>query len=191
MQGSRGRGIDMSAGPKVPRISLARAAAEPLRDSSNADTESDFAPDASQENAGSANQSGVDADGHPKGESAVRGRNGPDTSQDIAPPRTASIEEGGCEDRPESTARDVVTDAVAAERDGRLKNYKLRARKQSIRITDKMVAHAANPNWNDRTMITWWKRNDTRCKPPHDRLIRAVLQKDPSSIWNQNLRSKT
>jgi hypothetical protein len=74
-------------------------------------------------------------------------------------------------------------DPVAFERAGELNSFKAKGRRLHIKITDKMVAKAANDKWNDRTMVTWWKRNDKRCKPPHDRLIRAVLLRDPSSIW--------
>jgi hypothetical protein len=83
-----------------------------------------------------------------------------------------------------------ATDPVADERVSLLRNYKSRGRKQAISITDKMMAKATNPNWNDRTMITRWKRNDPRCSPRHDRMIRAVLEKDSSSIWEPNIKSK-
>jgi len=64
-----------------------------------------------------------------------------------------------------------------------LRAFKAKGRTQGVKITDPMVAHAADPKWNDRTMVTWWKRNDDRCKPPHDKKIRAVLGKEPSTIW--------
>ena len=80
-------------------------------------------------------------------------------------------------------------DAVAAERVRLLQNYKASGKKKGITITDKMVALAANPNWNDRTMVAWWKRTDPKCGPPHDRMIRAVLKKDPSSIWAPNIKA--
>jgi hypothetical protein len=91
---------------------------------------------------------------------------------------------------PESIAGSLVTDPVASERNELLRSYKASGRKQSIVITDKMVAHAANSNWNDRTMITQWKRNDIRCKSPHDRMIRAVFRKDPSSLWDPKPRAR-
>jgi hypothetical protein len=76
---------------------------------------------------------------------------------------------------------------VAAERKAALIDFKAKGRKQRIRITDEMVAQAANPGkWNDRTMITWWKRDDKRVKAVHDKKIRAVLGKDPSEIWKPN-----
>jgi len=74
-------------------------------------------------------------------------------------------------------------DAVATERKRLIDAFKAKAREQGIRVTDKLVAKAANPKWNDRTMVTWWKRNDPKSKPPHDKKIRAVLGRDPSSIW--------
>jgi hypothetical protein len=49
-------------------------------------------------------------------------------------------------------------DPVAAERQATLSAFKEKGRKQEIRITDEMVAQAANPGkWNDRTMVTRWK----------------------------------
>jgi hypothetical protein len=74
-------------------------------------------------------------------------------------------------------------DAIKNERNAALKTLKDRARAKGIRVTDAMVAKAAKNTWNDRTMVTWWKRNDPQCKPSHDKLIRAVLGKDPASIW--------
>jgi hypothetical protein len=75
-------------------------------------------------------------------------------------------------------------DPVAEDRKALLAAYKAKGREMGIRITDAMVAKAANPGrWNERTMVTWWKRNDLKCKPPHDRKIRAVLGRDPASNW--------
>jgi hypothetical protein len=74
-------------------------------------------------------------------------------------------------------------DPIAEERSGILDAFKARARSQGIIVTDEMVAKAAKKTWNDRTMVTWWKRNDPNCKLPHDRLIRAVLARDPALIW--------
>jgi len=108
------------------------------------------------------------------------------------------VAESKCEDKTDSTPGIGVTDvaidqsaedAVAAERVRLLQNYKASGKKKGITITDKMVALAANPNWNDRTMVAWWKRNDPKCGPPHDRMIRAVLKKDPSSIWAPNIKA--
>ena len=69
------------------------------------------------------------------------------------------------------------------ERQQLMKDFKAKARKQGIKVSDEMVAKKAKPEWNDRTMVTWWKRNDKGCKPFQDRLIRAVLEKDPLSLW--------
>ncbi len=82
-------------------------------------------------------------------------------------------------------------DSVARERADLITAYKVRGRQQGIRISDEMIAMAANPGkWNERTMVIWWKRNDPRCKLPHDKKIRAVLEKDPSSIWQPNRNRK-
>jgi hypothetical protein len=78
---------------------------------------------------------------------------------------------------------DQGADPVAEERQSLLKAFKATGKKQGIPITDKMVAKAAKSEWNDRTMVTWWKRNDPKCRPLQDRLIRTVLRKNPSAIW--------
>lgn len=83
------------------------------------------------------------------------------------------------------------SNAVTAERQARMTEFKSRARALGIKVTDEMVANAANPKWNDRSMVTWWKRNDPRCKRPHDKLIRSVLAKDPSLIWPPDIKLKT
>jgi hypothetical protein len=80
---------------------------------------------------------------------------------------------------------DPKGDPVAAERCSTLIAFKVKGRKQGILITDEMVARVANPGkWNTRTPVTWWKRNDSRIAPKQDRLIRAVLAKDPKSLWS-------
>jgi hypothetical protein len=77
-----------------------------------------------------------------------------------------------------------VADSTAEERKALLLAFKRRGRTQRIPITDEMVAQAANPGkWNDRTMVTWWKRNDARITSIHDKKIRAVLVKNPSDLW--------
>ncbi len=76
----------------------------------------------------------------------------------------------------------IAADPVTAERNAHMTEYKSSAKAKGIKVTDKMVAKAANDEWNDRTMVTWWKRNDPRCGPHHDKMIRAVLAKDPASI---------
>jgi hypothetical protein len=83
----------------------------------------------------------------------------------------------------EVSGKSSQQDPIAAERTNLLNSFKRKGRSSGLRITDEMVAKAAKDTWNERTMVTWWKRNDKRCKPPHDRLIRAVLSRDPASIW--------
>lgn len=76
------------------------------------------------------------------------------------------------------------SDAITAERKNALLAFKAKGRKQRIRVTDEMVAQAANPGkWNDRTMVTRWKRDDSRIELIHDKKIRAVLARNPSDIW--------
>ena len=85
---------------------------------------------------------------------------------------------------------DLEIDPVVAERAASLMAFKDLGRRMGVRVTDKMLAKAVKETWNDRTMVTWWKRHDPRCTPPHDRLIRAVLDKDPSSIWQPDIKPK-
>ncbi|MBI4464859.1 MAG: hypothetical protein HY647_09170, partial [Acidobacteria bacterium] len=54
-------------------------------------------------------------------------------------------------------------DPVAVERETLLKVYKDEGMRRGKRITDKMIAKAARPTWNDRTPVQRWKRNDPRC----------------------------
>jgi hypothetical protein len=80
---------------------------------------------------------------------------------------------------------------IRRERHGLVTAFKAEGRKKGIRITDEMIAKAANQGrWNDRTMVTWWKRNDPGSGPVHDRKIRAVLNQDPASIWTPVVKSK-
>jgi len=85
---------------------------------------------------------------------------------------------------PQGDVPEWHADLAAVERKALLAAFKARGRTAHIRITDEMVAKAANPDtWNDRTMVTWWKRNDPRCRLSHDRKIRAVLTREPAAIW--------
>lgn len=81
-------------------------------------------------------------------------------------------------------------DTVATERQELISEFKAKARTQNIKVTDAMVAKAAYRTWNDRTMVTWWKRNAPRSQSYHDKAIRAVLAKDPASIWASNVKPK-
>ncbi len=76
-------------------------------------------------------------------------------------------------------------DAVSEERKLLIREFKTLAKKRyGIKVTDEMVASKAKPgHWNDRTMVSWWKRNDSGCKSIHDKLIRKVLKRDPASLW--------
>jgi len=71
---------------------------------------------------------------------------------------------------------------VAAERTELLNAYKRQGAELGIKITDKMIAKAASPTWNERTQIGWWKRDDSRysrCTHAADIKIRAVLKNKP------------
>jgi hypothetical protein len=73
---------------------------------------------------------------------------------------------------------------IPEQRNHLVENFKAKAREAGIKVTDEMIAKAANPGkWNTRTPVTWWKRNDPKSKPAYDTLIRKLLGKEPSSIW--------
>jgi hypothetical protein len=84
---------------------------------------------------------------------------------------------------PVTSKPDTEVDPVVTERASLIAAFKAKARAQGFRATDARIAKAANPKWNDRTMVTWWKSNDVRCKLSHDRKIRAVLARDPFDVW--------
>jgi len=70
-------------------------------------------------------------------------------------------------------------DPIDVERTLLLDRYKQECRSVGVRVTDEMIAKAASPSWNDRTQVTWWKRNDPRSKPQADKAIRRVLSNKP------------
>lgn len=78
--------------------------------------------------------------------------------------------------RPQNTAP-VKPISITEERQSLIAKYKSLCRENGVKVTDKMIAKAASSSWNDRTQVTWWKRNDDRSKPVADRLIRAVFTK--------------
>jgi hypothetical protein len=101
----------------------------------------------------------------------------------LRPPRKViqdqEVQSGGGQPR----LADTIASDVATERQALCTAFKRKGKNQGIKITDKMIAMAAYPTWNTRTMVTWWKRNDPRCKALHDKRIRAVLAKEPNSLW--------
>lgn len=68
---------------------------------------------------------------------------------------------------------------IVEERTSLLRAYKTDGMKRGVRITDKMIAKAARPTWNDRTPIQRWRRNDRRSTPGDDAAIRRVLKEQP------------
>jgi hypothetical protein len=68
---------------------------------------------------------------------------------------------------------------VAAQHKALIDAYKREGKERRIKITDKMIAKAACPSWNDRTPVQRWKRNDRRSTKAEDLKIRAVLHKKP------------
>jgi hypothetical protein len=108
--------------------------------------------------------------------------------EEISPVERATAEQPAAtltgDDQPKGACRGLQLDLVAAERTVLLTEFKARGRAVGIRITDEMVAKAANPGkWSDRTLVAWWKRNDKNSTPGHDKKIRAVLNQNPASIW--------
>jgi hypothetical protein len=100
---------------------------------------------------------------------AQRGREGP-----ISPVFVASA----------AASQDEQPHEEISERSALIEGFKAIARQGGVRVTDKMIAAEANPGrWNDRTIVAWWKRNDKRSTPGHDKRIRAVLARDPLLIW--------
>jgi hypothetical protein len=87
---------------------------------------------------------------------------------------------------PETEGSELRCKPVARDRTALLDDFKVKAREGGLKVTDKMVARAANPGkWNDRTIVAWWKRNDPKSTPGHDKKIRALLARDPASIWSR------
>jgi len=83
-----------------------------------------------------------------------------------------------------SQPRDSLPDSVvasAAERRAALEAYKRECREAGVKVTNLMIAKAADPNWNDRTPVEKWvKAKDPRYNtPPVDRKIRAVFRTKP------------
>jgi uncharacterized protein (DUF1800 family) len=133
------------------------------------------------------------AEGASTGSPIGTGRNGTDANVATADLPGAPSNESDIEATPTPTATptpDVKATAIA-ERTGLLRAFKAKGKAQRIKITDEMVAKAANPGkWNERSMVTWWKRNDPRCEVRHDKMIRSVLAKVPSSLWEPTRNTK-
>lgn len=77
------------------------------------------------------------------------------------------------------TEPDEESITIPAARAARITAYKEECRRAGVKVTDAMIAKAANARWGDRTQVTWWKRNDKRSTAAANRLISAVLTKKP------------
>jgi hypothetical protein len=55
--------------------------------------------------------------------------------------------------------------------------YKAECKAAGIKVTDLMIAQAANRKWTERSRVTWWKAGKDR--PGDDALIRKVLRAKP------------
>jgi hypothetical protein len=129
------------------------------------------------------------AEGASSGSPIGTGRKGTDANMTTSDVPGAPTRESQIEATPTLTPDMNAT--VIAERAELLRAFKAKGKAQRIKITDEMVAKAANPGkWNERSMVTWWKRNDPGCEVRHDKMIRSVLAKDPSSLWEPNLNTK-
>jgi hypothetical protein len=97
----------------------------------------------------------------------------------IARPSTAGEPERNKTGAESTGASCDFGDPVALERKTALRAYKEECRRANVKVTDKMVAMAAQVNWHDRTEIQRWKSNNPRSKPLHNRKIRKVLADKP------------
>lgn len=106
-------------------------------------------------------------------------------------PRTTSSTNEESTNNEASAEAAGESDSVAAQRKKLLADFLQRARRCGIkRVTDKMIAQAANPGrWNERTPVGWWKRNDRRCDPGCDQKIRKLLARDPTTLWPDKIKS--
>ncbi len=86
---------------------------------------------------------------------------------------------------PEEANEDKAIVSVKADRTKLIEDFQAKGKANGMKkkITHKMIAHAANRKWNDRTTVTWWKRNDEQSTITHDSKIRAVLMNDPAELW--------
>ena len=125
-------------------------------------------------------ESGADESGATEG---LRKNEHSETPEILAVEQPATPKHESIPDHPEN-APELQPDPVAAERTTLLNAFKTKARGQGLKVTDKDIAQAANPGkWNDRTIVAWWKRNDDKSTPGHDKKIRAILNRDPVLIW--------
>jgi len=90
------------------------------------------------------------------------------------PGETGSREaDKGPEPRPES--REIRKAERTAARDA----YKAKCRAAGVKVTDNMIAEAANPKWHSRTQVQKWLVCDPRYDGEADRLIRKVFTEKP------------
>ncbi len=68
---------------------------------------------------------------------------------------------------------------TAIDRKLLLEAYKNECKLAGIRVTDEMIARAANPRWNERTPVKRWKSYIPSCTAADDAMIRRVLKEKP------------
>ncbi len=84
--------------------------------------------------------------------------------------------EGGKSARERTTSK---VDPIAIQRTSLLNDYVAQCKARGVKITDKMIAKAARPSWNERTPVQRWKRNDPKSTHSDDQAIRRVLTEKP------------
>jgi len=83
----------------------------------------------------------------------------------------------------QENAEDTVSlnrhDACTAERTKLRDDYKAECKRAGVRVTDEMIAKAANPRWKSRSNIQKWRSCDSKYEGSADRKIREVFRKKP------------
>ena len=155
---------DLSTGPTLPRISAARIAPEPARDTSNIDTESDFMPDTSREGRG-ADPSGIEADCGLKVELSA-----PDTSR-------------GTEDAPISALELAVATTDQGSERLMVDDFLLQCNRESdagLKVIRKHIWLAAG-HTNPRQFQYWQERSD-KATAEDDRNFHRLLRMAPAEF---------
>lgn len=73
----------------------------------------------------------------------------------------------------------ISLNACKAERTKLRDDYRAECKRAGVRVTDEMIAKAANPRWNSRSNIQKWRSCDAKYEGGPDRKIREVFRKKP------------
>lgn len=96
--------------------------------------------------------------------------------------RLAAMADRNANDARSRSIREVPASDIErckAERKKLRDCYKADCKRAGVRVTDEMIAIAANPRWKSRTNIQKWLSCDPKYKDRPDRLIRDVFLKKP------------